>query len=204
MRMHRLRRREWRGGKRVSQRASLRARCGFESRLRRCICRVMAESVEAITRIRDGGSTIVVDTQHWPVVFATWFGDPTEAAVTRYFEVHDTLFVRARKERKPFVLVTDAAHAHRPSPKVRKLIADKTNAQPSDAAELTLGSIIVVENTLIRGVVTALTWILPRLKDSQTVGSIEDAVDVALRMLDDRRLVRPLSLSAAGYRRPAA
>ena len=159
---------------------------------------------ESITRIRDGASGVVLDTRYWPVVFATWVGEPTQPAVVRYFDASDDLFVRARKERTRFVLVTDAALAGRPSPKVRKLIADETNAQPSDALELTLGSIIVVENALIRGVVTALTWILPRLRDSQTVGSIEHAIDVALRTLDDARIPHPPGLAAASYRRPAA
>ena len=157
-----------------------------------------------VTSIRDGECTIIVDTKHWPVVFATWFGEPTEGAVMRYFAANEALFNRARKERTRFVLVTDAAFTQRPSPKVRKLIAQQTNAQPADSQELAVGSIIIVESALIRGVVTALTWILPRLKDSRIVGGVDEAIDVALRILDDQRLARPVSLSAKTYKRPAA
>jgi hypothetical protein len=163
----------------------------------------MAES-DATVRIREGACTIVLDTEHWPVVFATWFGEPNEAAVSRYFAKSEELFARARRARQKFVLVTDAASAERPSAKVRKLIADKTNQQPSDAPELTAGSIIVVENTLIRGVVTALTWILPRLSDSEIVSGIDIAISRALELLDGQRIARPATLGPGRYRRPAA
>ena len=156
-----------------------------------------------MVEIREGGCTIVVDSQYWPVVFATWVGEPNESAVTRYFEASEPLWARARKERTRFVLVTDAARTGRPNAKVRKLIADKTNAQTPDTQDLAAGSIIVVENALIRGVVTALGWILPRLKDSTIVGGIEEAVTTALRLLDEQGLARPPGLTAQRYRRPA-
>jgi hypothetical protein len=156
------------------------------------------------TTIRDGASIVVLDAQYWPVVFATWIDEPSEGAVTRYFEANEKLLTRARSSRERFVVVTDTAHTKRPSAKVRKLIADKTNAQPKDAVELTMGSIIVVESALIRGVVTALTWILPRMKDSEILGSISEAIDRALAILDSKGVARPKGLSASRYRRPAA
>jgi hypothetical protein len=162
------------------------------------------ETVTETFTIRDGACTIVVDAKHWPVIFATWFDEATENAVTRYFEAHDKLLVRARGAREKFILVTDAAHSKRPSAKVRKLIADKTNAHPADAVDLTLGSLIVVENALMRGVVTALTWILPRMKDSEVVGNITEAIDRSLAILDAKGIARPTGLTAARYRRPAA
>ncbi len=156
-------------------------------------------------RIREGSCTVVLDTQYWPVVVTTWFGEANEAAVRRFFTEHDArVFARAQRERTPFVLVSDAAHAERPSAKVRKLLADRTSAQSKDLEDLTLGSIIVVENALIRGAVTAMSWILPRMKDMVVVGDIGTAINRALEMLDARRMVRPATLSAARYRRPAA
>ena len=156
------------------------------------------------TTIRDGASVVVLDAQYWPVVFATWIDEPSEGAVTRYFEASDKLFVRARAARERFVLVTDTVHTKRPSAKVRKLIADKTEAQPKDAPELTMGSIIVVESALIRGVVTALTRILPRMRDSEIVGSITEAIHRALAIVDSKGMARPKALSASSYRRPPA
>ena len=156
-------------------------------------------------RIREGSCTIVLDTQYWPVIITTWFGEANEAAITRFFVENDArVFARAQRERTPVVLISDAAHAERPSAKVRKVLADKTSSQSKDVEDLTLGSIIVVENALIRGAVTAMSWILPRMKDMIVVGDIATAIDRALELLDDRRIVRPPMLSPARYRRPAA
>jgi hypothetical protein len=150
----------------------------------------------------DGASTVVVDSRHWPVVFATWFDEPTERLVRSYFDNHAKLLERARANREPFVLVTDTFATKQPSAKARKLIADLTNAQPAYAATLTIGSIIVIENAILRGVVTALRWILPRMADSESIATIGAAVDRSLQILDRSAISRPSGLSAQSYRRP--
>lgn len=145
----------------------------------------------------------MVDERHWPVVFSTWFGEPNEAAVTRYFEKHVELLERARKT-SGFVIVNDTKFTGRPSGKVRRLIADETNALPSDAMALTLGTVIVVESAIIRAIVTALTWILPSMKDSVVAGGLGAGIERALLILDERHVPRPPDLSAARYHRPTA
>ena len=157
-----------------------------------------------MTRVREGKCTIVVDERHWPVVFSTWFGEPNAAAVTRYFEKHAGLLARARQAKSGFVIVNDTKFTGRPSGKVRRLIADETNALPADAMALTLGTVIVVESAIIRAIVTALTWILPSMKDSVVAGDLRAGIERAFLMLDERRVPRPPDLSAGGYRRPTA
>lgn len=152
--------------------------------------------------IVDGGSVVVLDARYWPVVFATWFDEPTESLVRKYFEAHDVLLERGRANREPFVLVTDTFATKQPSAKARRLVADLTNAQPAHAASLTIGSIIVIESAILRGVVTALQWILPRMADSICVATISQAVERSLSTLDERGVKRPETLSAASYQRP--
>lgn len=149
---------------------------------------------------QDALSTVVVDARHWPVVFATWFDEPTESLVRSYFEVHATLLERARSNKEPFVLVTDTFATKQPAAKARKLIADLTNAQPAYAASMTIGSVIIIENAILRGVVTALRWILPRMAESETVGSVAGAIDYANATLGKHGIQRPASL--ATYKRP--
>jgi hypothetical protein len=133
----------------------------------------------------------------------TWFGGPTERVLMGFFDANDALIARARGDGKPFVLVVDTAFAKAPSPRLRKVIAKLTNAQPIDGPAQTR-SIIVIENAIIRGVVTALRWIIPRMKDSRIVGSVGQAIDLALRILDEDGTARPSALSATEYRRPTA
>lgn len=150
----------------------------------------------------DGASTVVVDSRHWPIVFATWFDEPTERLVRTYFDNHARLLERARANREPFVLVTDTFATRQPSAKARKLIADLTNAQPEYATSLLVGSVIVLESAILRGVVTALGWILPRMADSESIATIGAAVERALALLDRNGIARPSGLSAATYERP--
>jgi hypothetical protein len=159
---------------------------------------------EGVTRIREGKCTIVVDEGHWPVVFSTWIGEPNDLVVKRYFEKHRTLLARAREAKSGFVIVNDTKHTGRPSGKVRRLIADETNGLPADATALTLGTVIVVESAIIRAIVTALTWILPSMKDSVVAGDLGAGIQRALLMLDERRIARPPDLSPTKYRRPTA
>lgn len=151
----------------------------------------------------DGGSSVVLDARYWPVVFATWFDEPTEALVKRYFDAHAVLLERGRVNREPIVLVTDTFATKQPSAKARKLIADLTNAQPAYAATITVGSIIVIESAILRGVVTALQWILPRMAESVNVGSVGAAIERAFAILDQNGIQRPGSLSTSTYRRPS-
>lgn len=151
----------------------------------------------------DGASAVVVDARSWPIVFTTWFDEPTERLVKSYFENHAKLLERARANREPFVLVTDTFATKQPSAKARKLIADLTNAQPAYATTLIVGSVIVLESAILRGVVTALGWILPRMADSESIATIGAAVDRALQLLDRNGIQRPAGLSAQTYKRPS-
>jgi hypothetical protein len=152
--------------------------------------------------MRDGSSRVVLDTTHWPIVFATWFGEPTEPLVAKYFKQHDKTLQRARSTEQPFILVTDTFATKQPSAKARKLIADLTAAQPTDATKFTYASYIVIESALIRGVVTALRWILPRMADSESVDSVGKAIERSLALLDSKGVARPPHIMK--YKRPAA
>ncbi|UJR78974.1 hypothetical protein [Sandaracinus amylolyticus] len=150
----------------------------------------------------DGGSSVVIDTRAWPVVIATWFGEPTETLVDRYFESHAEVVGRARTNRERFVLITDTFATGAPSPKARKRIVDLTAAQAADVARLTLRSFVVIESMLMRGVVTALAWIYPKMSESENVATITIALERAFAELDAARIPRPVGMTPRDYRRP--
>ncbi|AKF08434.1 hypothetical protein [Sandaracinus amylolyticus] len=151
----------------------------------------------------DGASSVVVDTRAWPVVIATWFGEPTEALVERYFAVHGEVVDRARASRTRFVLITDTFATGAPSPKARKRIVDLTAAQAPDVAALTVRSFVVIESMLMRGVVTALAWVYPKMAESENVATITIALERAFAELDAARVARPVGMTPRDYRRPA-
>lgn len=163
----------------------------------------MERSATGTFILADGASSVVVDDRAWPIVFATWFGEPTEALVDRYFAHHATVVERAREQRERIVLVTDTFATDRPSPKARKRITDLSATQAKEVAPHTLKSLVVIESALLRGVVTALAWIDPGLAESENVSGIGVAIERALAVLDGAGIARPPGLTASSYRRPA-
>ena len=152
--------------------------------------------------LTDGAASIVVDDRAWPIVIATWFGSPTVALVDRYFEHHDTVLARARAARERIVLVTDTSATDGASASVRRRVVERTQAQPPDAAQLTLKSYVVLDSTIIRGVVTALAWVYPALGQSDNVATLAIALESALADLRAAG-VTPPSLDPARAKRPA-
>lgn len=161
----------------------------------------MSSKTEMVA-VRDGETSVVVDSRAWPIVFATWFGAATEKLAEHYFEQQTRLFDRARREGQPFILISDTFAATRPSATARKRIAELTTAQPADVPGLSLSSYIVIENALIRGAVTALRWVTTSMDASETVESIDVAIERALAALDEAGVARPAGFRASDYRRP--
>lgn len=151
--------------------------------------------------LADGAASVVVDDGAWPIVVATWFGEPTVPLVDRYFEHHDGLLERARSAQQRIVLVTDTFATERASASVRRRIVERTQAQPRDAAQLTLKSYVVLDSAIMRGVVTALAWVYPALGQSENVGALSTALE---RAMGDLRAagVTPPSIDPARATRP--
>jgi hypothetical protein len=162
----------------------------------------MERSASGTFVLVDGTSSVVVDDRCWPIIFTTWFGEPTAPAVDKYFECHGRLIDRARRARERVVLVTDTFATERPAPIVRKRIVDRTAAQPADVQTIAMKSFIVVESALMRGVITALSWVDATMRESETVPSTTVAIERALATLDAADIARPAGLTATSYRRP--
>lgn len=151
----------------------------------------------------DGESSVTIDDALWPILIATWFGRPTEGLVDQYFQNHDVFLQRARDEGTRIVLITDTFATERPSPMARKRIIDRTEAQAKDVRYLTVESYIVIENPVIRGVVTALAWVYPKMAESKNVGSLAIALEGSIEALRTAGIAAPKHLVPSAYRRPA-
>jgi len=152
----------------------------------------------------DGATSIVIDERTKPVIVTSWFGEATERIIDEYFDWSSSRLARARAARERLVLLNDTFAIERPTPMVRKRLAERTKAQSvEDQRAVVLGSVVVIESALVRGAVTALGWILPSLSESQFVASIDEAIDRSLAILAKEGLPPPAGFSRATYRRPA-
>lgn len=154
------------------------------------------------TVLVDGESSVVLDDAHWPFMIATWFGRPTETLVEKYFAAHDRHIQRARNAREKIIVITDTFATERPNPVARKRIVELTEAQGELARAVTLRSYIVIENPVIRGVVTALAWVYPRMAESENVGSLAQALEKGLEELRKVGVPAPAGLSPSRQLRP--
>lgn len=152
----------------------------------------------------DGDASFVFDARHYPVVFGTWRGAATEALLRQWFAECDTpLLERARESPPGFVIINDVLQAKAPSAKVRKVFTELTRAQAPDAHALALGSLFVVEGAILRGVMTAVLWMLPEKKTVvEAHETLPGAIERALAILQARHVLRPPNLDPHAYRRP--
>jgi hypothetical protein len=153
--------------------------------------------------LRDKEASVVIDDAAKGVLIATWFGASTVQLVDEYYAWHGAYLDRHRKEGRRFVLITDASESARPAPAARKRIADGFAKLGPDVKVITIQSYIVVDNALIRGVLTALAWLDERLAGSVLVATPAAAIAQALKDLERAGIAPPSNLSPATYKRPA-
>lgn len=161
-------------------------------------------SNKLVQTIVDGDAAIVLDERETPIVFATWFGEPTEDLVRRFYQWQSKMLDRiAATPSGKFVFITDSSSAGRPTPKARKLITDLLSELEPKIQRYTLRAYIVIDNPLIRGVFTALAWLNPRMAETVVSSSCAIAIEQAFQDLDLAGVPRPRGLTATTYRRPA-
>jgi hypothetical protein len=150
----------------------------------------------------DKDDVVVADDTHFPVIVATWHGAPSERSVRAYFAWLGPQLLRSKREGCPLVNVSDSGKAGVPDADVRRLIADLTKQwEAAGADDRRVTSIVVVENAVLRGVVSAIAWLHGSLKTSQ-YATCEEALDAALAVLLRAGRPAPPRLSPSRWRRP--
>ena len=127
-----------------------------------------------MTVVRDGESWVELTVRSGVHVHA-WHGKPTLPVVEGYYRELANIVA----EGKEMVLLTDTTHAGVPSAQVRKCIGDLQTALEPRLRPLAIGNVVVVQSSLIRGVLTALKWLVPSLEEVTYAGTLEEGLQVA-------------------------
>jgi hypothetical protein len=151
---------------------------------------------------RDGEAGVVGDVRHFPVLIATWFGEPTERLVRHYFAWSDEVAREAYVRRERYVIVSDNVNAVRPSPRTRALIADLIDAGPAATTDRIIASFVVFDSALVRGAVTAMQWLSKKDWRLTTTATVQEAIAGALGVLAKHGLRRPPGLLPERYVAP--
>ncbi|MCA9608531.1 MAG: hypothetical protein KC619_23160 [Myxococcales bacterium] len=153
-------------------------------------------------RIRGTSGEVFVEL--WgPLLFVTWFGDQDVPLVDRFFDEFERLVIEARAASELLILVTDALDAKAPGAVVRRRIMERTNGMPPYYREVQVANYVVLANAMVRGALTAMSWLSRGPWDTEYVATPADAIQRAREVLRARGYGTPDELDPASYRRPS-
>ncbi len=75
----------------------------------------------------------------------------------------------------------------------RRRVSEWANKMPLALNERNIGNYVVAENTLLRGLLTAMRWLMPKFKTVFAMANFRDAVEGALAGLAERQIDVPFA-----------
>jgi hypothetical protein len=121
-----------------------------------------------------------VDVTHFPLVLLDMGHTGREARdFDQMFDAFRAANDMARKAGKPYVLV--AVTRDVPNPGERKMIVERANTFTPDDHKLVGGVVLIIQNGIIRGAVTVLGWMIPRMGRFEAVSSTDEGVEAGVR-----------------------
>ncbi len=129
-----------------------------------------------------------VDTVAFPIILIRIPADPDERTLEAFFASYEAVIARGQR----FITISDAtAVSSRPSPVVRKRIADWTSKIEPKMVALSVGDARVVQNALIRGAMTAIGWLHQHPIEQKWFTTLDEAVAWSLEKLDHAGVAVP-------------
>lgn len=152
--------------------------------------------------IRDHECALAVDLRPHPVVITTWHGTATVGLIDQYYRWSDATVAAAIAAEQRLIKIADLSQAGCPRGPVRKRMYE--HASNDLAAEVTLATYVVVDDPLIRGLITSLRWLSGGRRESEIimVESMARAIELALARLWAERIPAPAGLDPVGYEPP--
>ena len=111
-----------------------------------------------------------------------WQGLPTMEEAAEFFGEYRAVLERLQPGEK-VVVITDFTNAERPGPDIRKFVGESFR-NLGDLRKHVVNSYLVVSSAMVRGAVTAASWIAPSMKTITMVATFDDAMNKAKADLD--------------------
>ncbi|HEY1098858.1 MAG TPA: hypothetical protein VGF99_08010, partial [Myxococcota bacterium] len=118
-----------------------------------------------------------LDDSAWPIAYARFTGESSLEGFQRYTAWLEAMVERARREQCRFVCVNDARGTSMVSAEVRRAMAAWVSDHGKTAFDgVALGTIVVVDNVIVRGVMTAISWVnREQMNKVVSVATVEEA-----------------------------
>ena len=153
-------------------------------------------------RVRGTSGQVVVDDGHPPFLFVTWFDAADEVIVDGYFEEYCRVVDETHARGGKLVLVSDGLDASPPGAVIRRRIMAKSDAMPAYLSTVQVANFVVLANPLLRGALTAMSWLSKGQWASVYVGTLTEAIERGRVALREAGVDTP-DTAAQVYRRPS-
>ncbi len=114
---------------------------------------------------------------HWPVLLFTFQGvagkDEADGALSAIQAGLD----RATLEQRRFVLLVDARTLEQATPVFRSIVGGFARDLADEDARRLAAHVLVTQSRIVRGTVTALSWVSRRFASMRAVDTVQEAVD---------------------------
>lgn len=114
---------------------------------------------------------ILIDTQHWPLVYIAYPSAFTDADWSELIAQACAFLDRA----EPYAWINDARTPYLPNARQRTVLANHQKARAEDYRRWARAAAVVSQSTVVRGVITAMNWVFPTPFPHQTFATIADA-----------------------------
>lgn len=128
---------------------------------------------------------IEFDTSLWPIVRSTPRGLVTDEHYEQMFREYEKLWKKGEK----FLSINDTRFSSSGTPRQRQLIGDWMKRSQANIKHYSLGSVVIVDSTIIRGALTAIGWIAQPDIQSIYVKNWEQAVQAVTKLLEAQGLM---------------
>jgi hypothetical protein len=119
-----------------------------------------------------------------PMICLQSAGRITRADIQRAMPLYD----KAYAAKQPFIAINDARLANYDAQQ-RALWAEWTAHSAKSDPGVTLATIMIFDNPLLRGALTALNWIAPHTIPQYAVANVVEAIEVARKHVDKANLI---------------
>jgi hypothetical protein len=137
-----------------------------------------------------GSAVIATEASHYPLVLLD-MGDVerSEDEFDRMFEALARVNQRAAARGTRHALVAVTRNLLTASE--RRMVVERANRLPRSDRELWLGVVLVIQNQAVRGLVTALSWMIPGIPSMITAATTDLAVPLAVAQLQKNGIAYP-------------
>src|SRR5690606_23599055 len=140
---------------------------------------------------RNARGAVILDDRYAPLIITTFLGDANLELGQWFMEANRRVLVSQAALGRRVISIVDATHARKPTPEMRKFWADMSNGDGDSVRNASLANFIVVNNSLIRGAITAIAWLSPTLRALESFATMEEALDQALLRLSKAGIAAP-------------